>query len=336
MARFKVALVGNDSLGTPDWVIEAFEKEEGIEFVEYECKTREDLEQYAQDADVAWTFGGSKCLKNGNLSALKKCWAIVRTGSGTDNIPVAEATERGIIVANTPEAINNSVAEHAIGLLFSVIRQTAIHDRLIRNGVWDRMRAWPNWHLVGQTFGLVGFGLVARTVVKRMSNFEMKFLAFDPYVDEAQMAALGVRKVELDELLAASDYVSLHCPLTEGTRHLIGEKQLKQMKPTAVLINTSRGPVVDEKELIRALSEGWISAVGSDVMEIEPPDPDHPLLKMENFVITPHVSGYSDIYYDSMWRYSADTVIDFYHGRMPRSYVNPQVKPIKDLKPRTS
>jgi D-3-phosphoglycerate dehydrogenase len=164
-------------------------------------------------------------------------------------------------------------------------------------------------------------------VAKKMAGFEMRFIAFDPFIDEETMSALGVEKVELDRLLTESDFISVHCPLMPKTRHLIGEEALKKMKPTVVLINTSRGPVVDEDALVRALGEGRISAFGADVLESEPPAADNPLLQMDNVVLTPHISPYSDIYYDSMWRYSVETALDLFNRRWPQSYVNPNVKP---------
>ena len=141
--------------------------EHGIDFIERECAGPSDVAETACDADVVWTMGGSRVITAEVLPLLRKCRAILRTGTGTDNIPVAEATRLGIVVANTPEATMHQVAEHAIGLLFAVIRQIARQDRLVRQGVWDRDRAWPNWHLVGQTFGLVGFGRIARLVAKK-------------------------------------------------------------------------------------------------------------------------------------------------------------------------
>ena len=325
MSKFKIALVGIDAPEVPEWVREKIESE-GIEFVAQECTTGEELGKVAADADLVWLYGGSKILR-GNMTVLKQCGAVIRTGSGTDNLPVDEATEMGIIVANTPDAINNEVADHSIGLLFGVIRQLAVQDRLVRQGVWDRFRAWPNWHLRGQTFGLVGFGHIAQLIAKKMSGFEMKIVAFDPYVDQKTMSGLGVEKVELDRLLASSDFISINCPLNRHTRHLIGEDAFKMMKSTAILINTARGALIDEPALILALQEGWIGGCGADVLESEPPSPDNPLLQMDNVVITPHISPYSDLYFDTLWRYSIETVFDLFHKRWPRSYVNPEVKP---------
>lgn len=331
MTRFKVALVGLDSQVVPDWV-PARLQEHGIDFVARECRSRDELAQTAGDADVVWVFGTHYCVYAENLDVIPRCGGIIRTGSGTDNIPVAQATSRGIVVANTPDAMTESVSDHAIGLLFAVIRQTAIQDRLVRSGIWDRYRGWPNWHLTGQTLGLVGFGRIPQAVARKLRGYEMNVLAYDPYMPAEAMAKQNVRGASLDELLAQSDFVSIHTPLVNETRHLINETALRKMKPRAVLINTSRGPVVDEQALFRALKEGWIAAAGLDVLEQEPPAPDNPLLQLDNVVVTPHIAGYSDEYLHNSWQLSVDSAIAFAEGKYPRSYVNRDVKPRWNLK----
>jgi D-3-phosphoglycerate dehydrogenase len=328
--RFKVTLVSNDAPDLPDWV-PAELAEHAIEFVYHECITREDVEEHAADADIVWLLGGAgesgACLWRGNMQALKKCGAIVRAGSGTDNIPVQEATEMGIIVSNTPHSVAGQVADHTIGLIFSVIRQTVVQDRLVRQGIWERYRGCPRWSLQGCTLGLVGFGLIAHLVLEKLSGYEMNVLAYDPFVDEETMQSAGARKTELDELLRESDIVSLHCPLVDATHHLMGEEQFGMMKKQGIFINTSRGPVVDEQAMIRALSEGWIEAAGLDVLDPEPPAADNPLLKMDQVVITPHIGAHSDMFWDSMFRYSMKAIHAFHEGRWPLSWVNKNVKP---------
>ncbi len=327
MAEFKVALVGGiQPDGIPAWVSERL-AQEGIAFEGRNLKSRAELADMAGDADVVWVFGDHECLYAENLDVIPRCGAIIRTGSGTDNVPVKEATALGIVVANTPEAVSDSVSDHAIGLLFSIIRQTVVQDRNMRAGKWDRMLGWPNWHFHGRTLGLVGFGNIARLVARKMSGFNLEILTYDPYIPADIMANAGVRGVSLDELLASSDFVSIHCPLIDSTRHLFNERTLRLMKPTAILINTSRGPVVDEAALIRALQEGWIAAAGLDVFEQEPTPTDNPLLSMNNVVVTPHIAGYNDLFWGNFWEYSVETVIDLSKGRLPRSYVNRDVKP---------
>jgi D-3-phosphoglycerate dehydrogenase len=326
MPPFKVALVANDLPPTPDWVGPKL-TEQGIELVERECKAAADVVEIASDADVVWTMGGSRVITAGLLPLLRKCRAILRTGTGTDNIPVEEATRLGIVVANTPEATMHQVAEHAIGLLFAVIRQIARQDQLVHQRVWDRHRAWPNWHLVGQTLGLVGFGRIARLVARKIAGFELKIIACDPVVDRETMEKQGVLKVGLDELLSRADYISLHVPLTDKTRHTIGEAQLRLMKKTAVLINTARGELVDQRALVRALSEGWLAAAGLDVLDPEPPPADDPILALLNVVLTPHIASYSDVFHEGFWKHSVDTLVTMSKHGMPRWIVNPEVVP---------
>src|SRR5262245_39615702 len=182
---FKVALVGLDNQTVPDLVVAAF-AEQAINFVVHECENREELAHWAGDADIVWVFGSSRSLHGQmspeELSILPRCGAIIRTGSGTDNVPVKAATQLGIVVANTPDALNDAVSDHAIGLLLAVIRQIALQDRNVRNRVWDRTRGLPNGHLTGQTLGLVGFGRIARTVVRKLAGFQMTTIAYDPFV----------------------------------------------------------------------------------------------------------------------------------------------------------
>ena len=326
MATFKVALVAMDAETLPAWVSETMAQND-IAFVAQECRTRAQLAACAGDADVVWVFGGSLVVTAESLADLPRCGALIRTGSGTDNMPIDAATERGIIVANTPEAYNDGVSDHTIGLLLAVVRQIAVQDRKVRTGTWDRDVAYPSWHLRGQTLGLIGFGHIARLVNRKLSGFGMTVLAYDPHVSAELMVSHGAQAAEMDQLLARSDFVSLHCPLLDETRHLIGERELRLMKPDAILINTSRGPVVDEAALIRALAEGWIAAAGVDVLEQEPPAAHNPLFDLDNVVITPHIAGYTDQSLDDSWRLSVETAVAFAQGRWPRSYVNHNVKP---------
>src|SRR5258706_16090942 len=220
---FKVALVGMDADAVPDWVYAEL-KQAGIDFAFKQCKSREELAEIGGDADVIWVFGGHKSVNAENLDVLKRRGGIIRSGSGTDNIPVAEATKLGIIVANTPEAISDSVANHAIGLLFAVTRQIAAQDHFTREGKWDRDLAWPNYHFHGQTLGLIGFGHIARLVAHKLSGFDMRMVCYDPFIRPEVMAELNVQSADLDALLKESDFVSVHCPLLPSTHDLINER----------------------------------------------------------------------------------------------------------------
>jgi D-3-phosphoglycerate dehydrogenase len=325
MSQFKVVLMDRDLDTVPAWVKQKL-AEHDIAFDARKCASMDQVAECAADADVVWNWGSYTITPEG-MARLPQCGALIRTGSGTDNVPVEEATRRGIVVANTPEAHNDAVSDHAIGLLLAVIRGIPAHDRKVRANEWKHAHGRRHWHLRGQTLGLVGFGLIARLVAKKMGGWDMTILDYDPFVSAEVMARQGVHAASLDELLTKSDFVLLHCPLTKETYHLIGERELRLMKPSAVLINTARGPVVDEPALVRALTEGWIAAAGLDVLEDEPPAADNPLLKLENTVITPHAAGFSDEDEQLCWQLSVDSAIAFKEGRWPRSYVNRSVQP---------
>lgn len=261
---------------------------------------------------------------------LPRCGAIIRTGSGTDKLPVKEATGLGIVVANTPGAVCNAVSDHTVALLLAVARQLFFMDSELRRGVWNPSFTLPRC-VTGRVLGLVGFGAIAQQVARKLSGFNMELLVYDPYVNVNLVAQTGGSLIELDALLQRSDFVSLHCPLTDGTCGMIGERELRLMKPTAFLINTSRGGVVDETALLEALTAGWISGAGLDVFEQEPPDPQNPLWKLDNVVVTPHRASAAEESVEESWRLSVETALDLAGGRYPRSYVNPDVKPRWDL-----
>jgi D-3-phosphoglycerate dehydrogenase len=322
----KIALVALDDKQMPDFVPETITAA-GIEFIAEECERREQLENVANDADIVWLFGGSQILKNGNLAAAPRCGAILRTGSGTDNIPVAEATKRGILVANTPAAVAEAVAEHALALMLTLVRELMVMDRAARSGNAHRIPIRPRFELTGKKVGLLGFGHIARLLARKLSGFDVELMAYDPYVPLEQMTECGARKTGLEELLSQTDFLSIHCPLTESTFHLISEPQLRSMKPTGFLINTSRGAVVDEKALILALQNGWISGAGLDVFEDESGEVHPALCAMDNVVLSPHLAGYAEENILKRWQYSLETVIDLANRRWPRSCVNPEVRP---------
>ncbi len=328
MRPFKVALVDLFSLTgnvVPGWVQQALNAD-GIELAARDCKSREDLEACASDCDLVWVWG-SYVIAADRLDILKKCGAILRAGSGTDNVPVAEASKRNILVVNTPRAVVHEISDHAIALLLSVVRQTAAQDRTLRSGVWEFRRQNNRWHLRGSTLGIVGFGHIGQLVAEKMSIFAVRLLVHDPWMHPAQIRAKGAESVDFRTVLSQSDFISLHCPLTPATRHLVGEKEFQLMKPHAILVNTSRGPVVDENALIRALQEKRIGGAGLDVYEQEPLPSGSPLLQLENVVLTPHIAGYSDLFEESFLRYSVESLIAIANGEWPRSVVNPEVQP---------
>ena len=191
----------------------------GIELACKKCSSPEEVEAFSQDADLVWMFGPNPGLTADVLKKLPKCKGIFRSGSGLDALPVAAAKELGIEVMNTPESIAESVAEHAVSLLFALIRRIPHYDRAVRAGNWEEPNGM-NWHISGRTLGLVGYGRIARNVEHMVSGFRMKVIHYDPFLPDS---------MDLDELLKQSDFVSLHCPLTEGTRGLIDSRRLALM-----------------------------------------------------------------------------------------------------------
>lgn len=235
----------------------------------------------------------------------------MRSGSGLDDIPVKAAEKLGIKTLNTPEAIAEIVAEHTVALLFALVRQIPQHDKAAKNGSWSSEETWAKWHVSRQTMGFIGFGLIARNVIKMLSGFNMNFLIFDPYMDKELLQSDKIVATTFNDVIKNSAFISLHCPLTDGTYHLIAEEELRKMKENAFLINTSRGAVINEKDLIKALQEHWIAGAALDVTEEEPPSSNNPLLKLDNVILTPHIAAFSDEFPYKLWKASIDKLKTF-------------------------
>ena len=248
------------------------------------CETPEELLANFPDAEVCWMFGPNLCLKPEALDKMPNLKALFRSGSGLDALPCEWAKAHGVGVYNTPESIAECVAEHAVALLVSYIRQIPQYNARAKAGYeWGKVEGM-DWHISHRTLGLVGYGNIARRVEKMMGGFDMKTLHYDPFAPDS---------TNLDELLSQSDYVSIHCPLTPETKGLIDARRLKLMKSSAILVNTSRGPVVDEEALADALDEGGIGGAAIDVMCDEPPDANSRLLRHPKCIVTPHVAAFS-------------------------------------------
>jgi len=296
----KTVLITGDENAVPAQYLEPI-REAGIELVCRKCHSPEEVEAFAKDADLVWMFGANPGLTGEVLRRLPKCKGIFRSGSGVDALPCAVAKELGIEVLNTPESIAESVAEHAVTLLFALIRRVVHYDKEVRAGNWEEPNGM-NWHISGRTLGLVGYGRIARAVEQMVSGFRMKVIHYDPMMTDS---------MELDELLKISDYVSLHCPLTDETRGLIDARRLALMKPNALLVNTSRGPVIDEAALAEAIEKGIIGGAALDVMTDEPPQLTNPLFKLDNVIITPHIAAFSADFTKNFWSCSAQKIIAF-------------------------
>lgn len=250
------------------------------------------------------------------------------TRGGPVNVDVDAATQLGIPVLRTPGRNAEAVADYVIGLIIAHTRNIAKAHHLLRQGVWrDEFYFYEEcgFELEGKRLGLIGFGKVGVEVAKRARALGMRIMAYDPYVSSEAMRAEGVEPVDMETLLRDSDIVSLHARLTDETYHMIGEKEFKAMKPTAIFVNTARGELVDEQALIKALKEGWIAGAALDVFEKEPLPPDSPLLKLENVTITPHIAGASKETVHRSATMIAEDVKRILKGEKPRFCVNPEV-----------
>ena len=257
-------------------------------------------------------------LHSPNASRLK---IISRWGVGYDSIDVAAATEAGIVVAYTPGLLDEAVADYAMALLLGVGRRIHEGHTSMRASRWA-----PSWghDIAGATLGLVGCGRIGQAVARRAAGFGMTLLAYDPS-PSTEAAALGVRFVTLDELLGRSDFVSLHAALTPSTRGLIGEAELRRMKPSAYLVNTARGAVVDEAALVRALNEGWIAGAAIDAFVTEPLPSGHPLSTAPNLLLTPHQASFGAATGRRVSEAAAQALVEAREGRRPKWIVNPAV-----------
>ncbi|MBL4621427.1 MAG: hydroxyacid dehydrogenase [Immundisolibacteraceae bacterium] len=235
---------------------------------------------------------------------------VARAGSGLDKVDLDYAKEKGLLVRNTPDANTTSVAELVFGLMLSLSRNLVpAHNYLKGAEGWDRDR-FIGFELAGKQLAIVGFGNIGKKVAKRAAAFEMDVACFDPFVDAAAMAEHGVSKVEdVNELLNSADYVTVHVPLLDSTHHLLGAKQFASMKSTAIIINTARGPVVDNLALVAALRDGQIAGAGLDVFEQEPPE-DPELLELDNLVMCPHIGAATKEALQKMTTQAAQVIID--------------------------
>jgi D-3-phosphoglycerate dehydrogenase / 2-oxoglutarate reductase len=269
-------------------------------------------------------------LRRDAIAQLGRCRVIARYGTGVDNVDLEAATERGIVVTNYPDFCLTDMAEHTMALLLAASRKILTMDSCTRTGKWDARVRIPVHRVSGLRLGLLGFGRIAQAVAARALPFGMSIAFHDPFIG-TQSSPLPATSVSLEELIGTSDFLSLHVPLTGRTRHMISEPQLRKMKPSAILINTARGAIVDEKALVRALSEGWIAGAGIDVYEdlnvfsLPEAVPDHPLLSMKNVILTPHSGGCSVESLEELMREGARQLVGFLRGEPPRNVVNPEV-----------
>lgn len=256
------------------------------------------------------------------IDNMKNCKVIVRYAIGVDNIDVVAATKKGIYVCNVPDYGIDEVSNHAILLLLASIKKIGMITASVKAGQWDYSIAKPVGRTQGKTLGLVGFGKIPQLIAQKMLGFNMDIIAYDPYIKPDIAKDLNVNLVSFDELLKQSDYISINCPLNSQTHHLINDKAISKMKDGVIIINTARGGVICETDLIKGLEQGEIAAVGTDVLEKEPVEMNNPLLKMDNVIITPHFAWYSVEAIQSLQKMVAEEVVRVLDGNKPKNPVN--------------
>ena len=266
-----------------------------VQFIKKQCNSEEEIIALAHDADAIITISLYQKITRKIIEQLHNCKIIANIGIGYEGIDVEAATECGVCVANVADYCLDEVSEHTLALMLAFARKLFPLDRLVREGKWTverpemRYQIYPTIHRLNtQTLGLIGFGRIPRMIVSKMRGLVLRILTYDPYVSPDVPARMGVELVELDFLLSQSDFVSAHANLTTETKGLIGMEQFKKMKPTAYLINTSRGPIVERNALYTALSQGMIAGAALDVLDPDPPDPTDPLLQLDNVILTGH------------------------------------------------
>jgi len=297
----------------------------GFKLVAAQCKSEEELIAVAHDADAVicqYARVGEK-----TINAFTNCRQIARYGIGVDIVDVQAATRRNILVTNIPDYCVDEVGDHAMAMLLALVRKLQTYDKATRAGVWRWQAAQPIHRMRGSIMGFLAFGKIARAIAVRAKPFGVQMIAYDPYLAKEDFAPYGVTPVSFDEIIARTDYLMIQMPLTPKTRGIVGEAELKKMKPLAVLINTSRGPLVDNAALYRALKEGWISAAGIDDTVEEPAKkrdwkPDNPLFQLDNIIITPHSAYYSEESIEAARRCASEEVVRVLSGNRPLSPVN--------------
>jgi len=322
MAKYKVLMIGNI---WPDTKIEKeIVKEADAELIVDDGKDENIYSKLISEADAI--IPGSFQVTDKVLSLAKKCKIVAKGAVGYDNIDVEAATRHGVIVTNVAavDFCMEEVADQTMALILGVERRVVFLHQKVAKGKWMEGRAQmkPMFDLRGQTLGFVAFGAIARAVAERARPFGFKIIATDPFVSAEEASKLGVEMVDFDTLLKTSDVISIHAPLIKSTYHMFDEKAFSKMKKTAYLVNAARGGIIDQKAMYNALKSGRILAAGLDVLEKEPPDPDDPILTLDNVIILPHSAGYAEGSYERARKSSAQEVVTVLQGKKPKNWIN--------------
>lgn len=297
-----------------DWGFPSLDIEKGVfadkdvELKHYQCKTEDEVASIVSDADVVMVQWAP--VKEKAINAMTRCKGIVRYGIGLDNIDLSFAKQKGIVVKNVPDYCLSEVADHTMALVLSLQRQVTQVDKLVRQGVWKITPPLALPPLRQSVLGLIGFGRIAQLVAKRAKAFDMKVFASDPFISQTVFDEAGVMRLDIDDVLRTSDIISLQCPLTDETKHVINYETLKVMKRHVLLVNTSRGGLIDTMALIRALKDSAIAGAALDVFEQEPLPVENELYNLPNVVITSHNAWYSSASVGELQRRAALAAVE--------------------------
>lgn len=319
MAKFKVVMT-DDRHKTYEEEKEVL-KSIGVEVIIANCTTTQEVIDICKDADGIMV--NLAPMPAEVINKLDKCRIISRYGVGYDNVDVAACTKKGIYLANVPDYCAEEVSDQALALLMACARKVARRDAQVRSGLWNIGKADPIYRIAGKTFAFLGFGTIGKCLFRKIQGFNFsRILVFDPFINADTIRSMGAEKAEWEEALKAADFISIHMPLNDKTRGIINASAFALMKPTAIIINTSRGPVIDENALIDALRTGKINSAGLDVHTKEPLDKDSPFMSIPNCVLSDHVGWYSEEAMSELKRKVAENVKDVLLGGRPKYPVN--------------
>lgn len=304
--------------------------DENIELVIKRCKTEDDVIAACHDADGIINLYAP--ITKRVIDALDNCKVITRYGVGVDTIDLNAATEKGIAVGNVPDYGVDEVSDHALALIMNLLRKITTSNQTVKQGIWDNELSKPIRRFNTLTIGLVGFGNIPRRLAQKVQALGFNVIVSDPFVSEEVTKEHNVSSVTLNELCQQADVISVHAPLNNATQGMVGKEQFAVMKKDAYIVNTARGPVIDEEALIEALKTGTVAGAGLDVIEKEPIDSNHPFLTMDNVTLTPHIAGYSEESAVEMRSKTALGIKDvLLFGEYPKYLVNKDVKNNLDL-----
>jgi len=317
----QIAVIGT-RFGEPD-IEQAALRPFPVEFVLGPGHTAEEIVALAREATIVLA-GGAPKFTAGVIEQLSACQAIVRYGVGVDTVDRPAASERGIIIANVPDYATEEVSTHTVALILALMRKIGPAQQSVAAGDWHITNVRPLFSAAEQTLAIVGFGRIGQAVARKCRPFGFNIIVLDPFADEPALVDVGATAVSLDSLIEQADIVSLNAPLVDDTYHLINEDVLSRLKPSALIVNTSRGGLIDEGALLSALASGQIAGAALDVSELEPMPPDHPLLQYENVIVTPHMAWYTEQATARMRQYAAREAKRILLGELPLNLVNPE------------